>query len=118
MKTEQDYYGVRVDTEKYAYLLRLNPNKGEYNLYCYCYIRNWLDDHIRQAERGIRFIDPHYKEKFRIRCFPTARPARSQPARRTYMKYGSALRKTVPRSLCSVTCPPQRMTVLSMCTTI
>ena len=34
MQTEQDYYGVRVDTEKYAYLLRLNPNKGEYNLYC------------------------------------------------------------------------------------
>lgn len=67
MKTEQDYYGVRVDTEKYAYLLRLNPNKGEYNLYCYCYIRNWLDSHMRQAERGIRFIDPHYKEKFRIK---------------------------------------------------
>ena len=67
MKTDQDYYGVRVDTEKYAYLLRLNPNKGEYNLYCYCYIRNGLDDHIRQAERGIRFIDPHYKEKFRIK---------------------------------------------------
>ena len=27
-------YGVRVDTEKYAYLMRLNPHKGEYNLYC------------------------------------------------------------------------------------
>lgn len=40
MSTEQDYYGVRVDTEKYAYLLRLNPNKGEYNLYCYCYVRD------------------------------------------------------------------------------
>ena len=35
MPTEQDYYGVRVDTDKYTYLLRLNPNKGEYNLYCY-----------------------------------------------------------------------------------
>ena len=66
MKTEQEYYGVRVDTEKYAYLLRLNPNRGEYNLYCYCYVRDWLDDHIRQARRGIRFIDPNYKEKFRI----------------------------------------------------
>ena len=66
MPTEQDYYGVRVDTEKYAYLLRLNPNKGEYNLYCYCYRRDWLDSHLRQAERGIRFINPHYKELFRI----------------------------------------------------
>ena len=66
MQAEQDYYGVRVDTEKYAFLLRLNPNKGEYNLYCYCYRRDWLDSHLRQAERGIRFINPNYKELFRI----------------------------------------------------
>lgn len=66
MNNAQDYYGVRVDTEKYAYLCRLNPNKGEYNLYCYCYIKNWLDKHIRSAEKGIRFITPEYKEKFRI----------------------------------------------------
>ena len=66
MNNEQDYYGVRVDTEKYAYLCRLNPNKGEYNLYCYCYIKNWLDKHIRSAEKGIRFITPEYKERFRI----------------------------------------------------
>jgi len=66
MNNEQDYYGVRVDTEKYAYLCRLNPNKGEYNLYCYCYIKDWLDKHIRSAEKGIRFITPEYKEKFRI----------------------------------------------------
>ena len=66
MNNEHEYYGVRVDTEKYAYLCRLNPNKGEYNLYCYCYIKDWLDKHIRSAEKGIRFITPEYKEKFRI----------------------------------------------------
>lgn len=66
MQDEQDYYGVRVDTEKYAYLLRLNPNKGEYNLYCYCYIREWLDSHIKKAEKGIRFIDSNYNDLFRI----------------------------------------------------
>ena len=66
MRTEQEYYGVRVDSEKYAYLMRLNPNKGDYNLYCYCYRRDWLDDHMRQARRGIRFIKPNYEEKFRI----------------------------------------------------
>lgn len=66
MNNEQDYYGVRIDTEKYAFLCRLNPNKGEYNLYCYCYIKDWLDKHIRSAEKGIRFITPEYKEKFRI----------------------------------------------------
>ena len=66
MQTDREYYGVRVDTEKYAYLLRLNPNKGDNNLYCYCYRRDWLDSHLRQAERGIRFIEPNYRELFRI----------------------------------------------------
>lgn len=59
-------FGFRADTADYAYMLRLNPNKGEYNLYCYCYQRKWLDRHLRHAEKGIRFIDPNYKELFRI----------------------------------------------------
>ena len=59
-------FGVRVNTRDHAYLMRLNPHKGEYNLYCYCYRKDWIDSHIRQAKRGIRFIDPHYREKFRI----------------------------------------------------
>lgn len=66
MSGEQNYYGVRVDTDKYSYLMRLNPNKGEYNLYCYCYVKDWLNDHLRKAEKGIRFITPDYKEMFRI----------------------------------------------------
>ena len=59
-------YGFRVDTEKHAFLFRCNPTKGDYNFYCYCYVKEWLDKHIKNAEKGIRFIDPHYKEKFRI----------------------------------------------------
>lgn len=60
------YFGVRVDTDNYTYLLRLNPNKGEYNLYCYCYIKEHLANHIQNASKGIRFITPHYREIFRI----------------------------------------------------
>ena len=59
-------YGFRVDTEKHAFLLRCNPTKGDYNFYCYCYVKEWLDKHIQKAEQGIRFIDPQYKELFRI----------------------------------------------------
>ena len=59
-------YGFRVDTEKHAFLLRCNPTKGDYNFYCYCYVKEWLDKHIQKAEQGIRFIDPQYKEMFRI----------------------------------------------------
>ena len=66
-------FGVRVDTDVYSYLMRLNPHKGEYNLYCYCYRKDWLDDHLKQAERGIRFIDPNYNEKFRLQDGGTIR---------------------------------------------
>ena len=63
---DRNHYGVRVDTERYSYLMRLNPNRGEYNLYCYCYQKEWLNNHLKNTERGIRFIDPHYQEQFRI----------------------------------------------------
>lgn len=66
MSANKLYYGVRVDTEKYAYLFRLNPNAGDYNVSCYCYMKHWLDAHIRNARNGIRFIDSGYQELFRI----------------------------------------------------
>ena len=59
-------WGFRLDDGKYTFLMRLNPNRGEYNLYCYCYIREWLDKHMKNAEKGIRFIDSQYKDLFRI----------------------------------------------------
>lgn len=61
-----EYYCIRVNTDEYSYIMRLNPEKGEYNLYCYCYRKNSLDSHMKNAERGIRFITPHYGELFRI----------------------------------------------------
>ena len=61
-----DTFGVRVDTRNYTYLLRLNPNKGDYNVYCYCYRADWLMQHMARAKRGIRFITPDYEERFRI----------------------------------------------------
>lgn len=63
---ERHEYGFRADSAQYAYLLRLNPQRGEYNLYCYCYRRDWLDRHLERASQGIRFIDSHYKELFRL----------------------------------------------------
>ena len=59
-------FGFRADTEKFSYMFRLNPNKGEYNIYCYCYRRDWLTYHLDCASRGIRFIDSDYNELFRI----------------------------------------------------
>ena len=65
-QNDRHEYGARIDSDQYAYLLRLNPMKGSYNLYCFCYEKRWLDYHIEQAEKGIRFITPDYKERFRI----------------------------------------------------
>lgn len=59
-------YGVRVNTQNYAYLLRMNPNKGDYNLYCYCYRREHLDNHLKNAQNGIRFITPDYNTLFTL----------------------------------------------------
>lgn len=59
-------FGFRADTAQYSYLIRLNPYKEEENLSLYCYRRDWLDSHMKQAEKGIRFITPDYKELFRI----------------------------------------------------
>ena len=59
-------YGFRADTLSYTFMLRLSPFKGDYNVYCYCFKRDWLDRHMDHAAKGIRFITPDYKELFRI----------------------------------------------------
>lgn len=55
---------VRVNTDHYAFLLRMNPTKGDYNLYCYCYDKQWLDRHLDNARQGIRFIYSNYQNRF------------------------------------------------------
>ena len=43
-------YGFRADTEKHSFLIRYNPARGDYNFYCYCYVREWLDRHMEKGE--------------------------------------------------------------------
>ncbi len=38
-------YGMRVNSRKYAYVFRLNPMPGDYDIYCYCYLRDGLSSH-------------------------------------------------------------------------
>ena len=59
-------YAFRVSTDEFAYLLRLNLSKDDYNFHVNCYRKHLLDRHLEAASRGIRFITSHYKEKFRI----------------------------------------------------
>ena len=59
-------YGVREDTEAYSFILRLWPQKGDYNLYCMCYKRTMLDRFLRAAEKGIPFVDGNGKRLFTL----------------------------------------------------
>lgn len=63
---DQCWFGFRVDSKDYAYLMKCNPSKGDYNFYVYCYHKDWLDQHMARAQQGIRFIKPNYEEMFRI----------------------------------------------------
>ena len=60
-------YAFRINTARYAYVMRLNPTKGDYNFYVCCYQRQWLDKHLEASARGIRFITSRYKDKFRLK---------------------------------------------------
>lgn len=60
-------YGFRIDTENHAYLLRCNAAQGDDNFYCFCYVSEFLDEHMEKARQGIRFITSRYKELF---CIP------------------------------------------------
>ena len=63
---DQRWFGFRVDQGEHAFLLKCSPYKGDNNFYVYCYRKDWLDQHMAQAQQGIRFIDSGYNELFRI----------------------------------------------------
>lgn len=66
MTNETQYYGLRIDSDKYSYLMCVNPTRCWHNVYCYCYEKQWLDKQISKAHKGIRFVDNEYNTKFHI----------------------------------------------------
>ena len=59
-------FGFRADTNSYSYMLRLDPKSQHNNVYCYCYSRDMLERHMRQAEKGIRFVTSKGKLLFTL----------------------------------------------------
>lgn len=61
-------FALRADTESYAYLLRLNPRRGEYDFYVYCYEREKLDRCLppkeqrteKKQDRAAYLVDEKY----------------------------------------------------------
>lgn len=43
-------FGIRADTKEHSYMIRCNPNPGEYSVYIYAYDRKMLDAQLAQTE--------------------------------------------------------------------
>ena len=52
----------RADTQDYSYLIRCIPYGEDNHVYIHPYRRERLDSHMKQAEKGIRFITPDGKK--------------------------------------------------------
>ena len=59
-------YGFKIQTPRHTYMLRCNPNYGDYNFYLYAYVSLFLEHHMEKAKQGIRFLAPNGNELFRI----------------------------------------------------
>ena len=59
-------FAYRIDNGNYAFLFRLTTMQDAYHVYCFCYRKDWLGQHMNKARNGIRFIDSSYNEKFRL----------------------------------------------------
>ena len=77
MKGSDRWYGFRIESGDYSYLLRLSSTQGDYNFYINCYKQDFFNSHMKRAENGIRFITPDYDEKFRVQDGDMIRIVRS-----------------------------------------
>ena len=57
---------VRINHADFSFFVRMCPKMGDYHVWVYCYFQEWLDQHMNNAEKGIRFIKPDYTELFRL----------------------------------------------------
>ena len=77
---------VRADTDKYTYMMRLNPNRGEYNLYCYCYRKDLLNEVLNGPDRELH----HKLEPDRIELDPEDLQHHAEPRRDPAESYSPA----------------------------
>ncbi len=51
-------FGLRVDTDDYAYMVRMNPNRGEYAAYIYAYDRDMLNKQLEKEPITVLRVEP------------------------------------------------------------
>lgn len=67
---DNEHFGMRIDSKKYTYIFCFIPDdnnlKDSACATCFCYYREWFDNHLEASKKGIRFIDPEYNDLFVI----------------------------------------------------
>lgn len=58
--------GFRVDSERYSYLIRVDPERDSFQGSICCYEKEKLDRHMDRARGGVRFVDGQGREVFRV----------------------------------------------------
>lgn len=66
-----EYYGFRADTDDYSYLIRCNPNNGEYAAYVYAYDKEMLDEVLLPAPELMNVIVVEPEKKPYIKAIKT-----------------------------------------------
>lgn len=62
-------YGFKVQTPQHTYMLRCNPNYGDYNFYLYAYVSRFLEHHMERPNRVSGLSRPATRS---CSAFPTA----------------------------------------------
>lgn len=98
-------YGFRVDTGKHAFLFRCNPTKGDYNFYCYCYVKEWLNQHMERsialAKNNSEYLTQEIQKEFSGQFFQCRDESETLRAVHMIEVHGlySALRKDILNDL-------------------
>ncbi len=66
LNLQSNGYGFRVDTNDYAFLICCNINPEHYSFSVTAYQREVFEEHLKNAEKGIRFVNSKYKTLFTI----------------------------------------------------
>ena len=69
LREEDGFLKSRAAVSAYCYRQidsAIDLSSQDFAFYCYCYKREFLDHHLHQAEKGIRFITSDYTALFRL----------------------------------------------------
>ena len=57
-----NYAGIKISTNKYCYLIRINPSGNTKSISAFCYLQDRLKNHMRNATKGIHFVNKDNEE--------------------------------------------------------